>query len=94
MKSTVFFAQSGCFLPFLIILNLFFGLTFFKPLIWLTIGIILTLLFFANSFLLAKKITSFSSKKTSKVIDVKGEVIKENNNSARITARITKKNID
>ncbi len=90
MKSLVFFAKTGCFLPLLIILNIFFGLIFFKPFIWLSIGIILGLLFFANFFLLAKKITSFSSKKNSQVIDVDGEVLKENNNSARIT----KKDID
>jgi uncharacterized membrane protein len=85
MKSAVFFAKTGCFLPFLIILNLFFGLIFFKPLIWLTVGILLIMLFFVNSFLLAKKITSFSSKRNSKVIDVEGEVIKETTKSSRIT---------
>lgn len=93
MKSTVFFAQSGCLLPFLITLNFFLGLFFFKPVIWLTIGLILIIMFFINSFLFTKKIASLTpntSKKHSNVIDINGEVIKENNTSARIT----KKDID
>ncbi len=87
MKSAVFFAKTGCFLPFLIVLNLFFGLIFFKPLLWLTVGIVLILLFFANSLLFVKKIASFSSKKNPNVIDIEGEVINENHHSTRITAQ-------
>jgi hypothetical protein len=76
MKSVVFFSQSGCLLPLLILWNLFFGWMFFKPLIWLAIEGILVLLFTLNSYILARRISSFTAKR-SNVIDVEGEVVEE-----------------
>ncbi len=79
MKSTVFFVKSGCLLPQLIILNFFFGWLFLPVLSWLVVGVILILLFVANSYLLAKKIASGSPKRKG-VIDVQGHVVEEKDN--------------
>lgn len=77
MKSTVFFVKSGCLLPQLIIFNLFFGWLFLPVLSWLVVGVILILLFAANSYFLARKITSGTSSKRKGVIDVQGQVVEE-----------------
>ena len=77
MKSTVFFVKSGCLLPQLIILNLFFGWLFLPVLLWLAVGVILIVLFVVNSFLLARKITSGTPSKQKDVIDVQGQVVDE-----------------
>jgi len=75
LKSFIFFSQTGCLLPILIIFNLFFGLIFFRPVLWLSIEVILILLFMLNSFILTRKI--ISSNKRKDAIDVEGEVIEE-----------------
>jgi len=77
IKSFVFFSRTGCFLPLLIILNLFFGWLIFKPRYWIIIEAILILLFIINGFIITRKIISTSSKKRDDVIDVKGEVVEE-----------------
>lgn len=78
MKSIVVSAKLGCLLPLLIILNLFFGWMFLKPVLWLGIEIILAVIFLLNLFLLSgaiKRIFSNSPKYRKDTIDVKGEVV-------------------
>ncbi|MCX5706639.1 MAG: hypothetical protein NTW13_03100 [Candidatus Omnitrophica bacterium] len=65
---------SGCFLPFLIVFNLFFGWIFFKPLFWLASEAILILLFLFNSFLFKRRIAS-ATKKRDNIIDVEGKIV-------------------
>ncbi|MFH1640582.1 MAG: hypothetical protein ABIA66_01325 [Candidatus Omnitrophota bacterium] len=78
MKSFVLFSRAGCLLPFFIIFNLFFGLFFFSPLIWLSIQVILILIFLINGYIITRKVTSFTSCSGSdNVIDVKAEVMEE-----------------
>lgn len=77
MKSVVFFSQSGCLLPLLILLNLFFGWILLKPLTWLAIEGILIFLFIVNILILSKHISTLSPKKDKDVIDVEGEVVEE-----------------
>ena len=72
----IIFSQSGCLLPLLILINLFFGLAFFKFGTWLAIELILILLFLLNSLFMARKIFS-QPRKNNKVIDVEGKVIEE-----------------
>ncbi len=67
--------QAGCFLPVLIVLNLFFGWMFLRPATWLLVGVILIALFLLNSYLVVRKIKSFSRSKDA--IDVEGEVVEE-----------------
>jgi len=76
MKSIIYFSQSGCLLPLLIIFNLFFGWIFLKPLTWIAAEGILVLLFFINSFFLARSILK-PTKKRSGVIDVEGQILEE-----------------
>ncbi len=76
IKSFVFFRRTGCFLPLLIILNLLFGWIFLKPKLWLLTETILILFFIINSFIIARKIISVSSKRDD-AIDVKGEVVED-----------------
>ena len=76
MSSLLFVSQAGCLLPILILLNLFFGWLFFKPLTWLAIEASLILLFMFNSYILARRISS-ASRKNRKIIDVEGEVQEE-----------------
>ena len=72
----VFISQSGCLLPLLIMLNLFFGLFIFKPLTWLLVGIVLALLLMLNSYAASRR--SFAApRKRGNVIDVEGEVVEE-----------------
>lgn len=77
-KSVLLISQTGCLLPLLILLNLFFGWMFFKPLVWLSIEGILILLFMLNSYILARRISSFLAK-GNKVVDVEGEVVDDKN---------------
>ncbi|MDD5595287.1 MAG: hypothetical protein PHY94_03470 [Candidatus Omnitrophica bacterium] len=81
MQSLVFFSQTGCLLPLLIMGNLFFGWLFLKPLYWLGLEGALILLFLLNAVILSKKI-SFSSKEKKRkgVIDIEGKVISEKKN--------------
>lgn len=83
MKSVVFFSSTGCLLPLLICANLFLGWLFFKPLDWLLIELALILIFMLNCFIVAKGITSNLSKRDN-VIDVEGQVIKENQKQNRL----------
>jgi hypothetical protein len=76
IKSFVFLSRTGCLLPLLIFLNLFFGWLIFKPRYWLIIEAILILLFIINGFIITRKIISVSSKRDD-VIDVKGEVVED-----------------
>ena len=76
IKSFIFFSRTGCFLPLLIILNLFFGWIFLKPLYWLLLEVVLILLFAINTYIITRKITGFS-KKRDDVIDVEGKVIED-----------------
>ncbi len=69
-------SQTGCLLPSLILLNLFFGWMFFQPLAWLSLEGVLILLFIINFFILARRISSLPGKPNN-VIDVKGEVVEE-----------------
>jgi len=75
MKSVFFIGSSGCLLPLLILINLFFGWMFFKPATWLLIEGILILLFILNSYILIRRVSSFT--KRSNVVDVEGEVVEE-----------------
>lgn len=75
-KSFLLVSQTGCLLPMLMILNLFFGWIFFKPLIWLFTEGALILLFIINSYVLIKKVSSLSARR-SDVIDVEGQVVEE-----------------
>jgi len=76
MRSFVFFGQSGCLLTFLIIANLLFGRIFFRASHWLLLELGLILVFFLNSVILTRKITS-SFKKRDDVIDVEGKVVED-----------------
>ena len=76
MNSIFFISQTGCFLPFLILFNLFLGWLFFKPLTWLAIEGFLIILFLFNSYILARRI-SVASRKNRKVIDIEGEIVEE-----------------
>ena len=76
IKSFIFFSRTGCLLPLLIILNLFFGWMFFKPIIWLSMEGILILLFIINSYILTRRISSFSGKRNN-AIDIEGEVVED-----------------
>lgn len=76
LKSFVFLGRSGCLLPLLIILNLFFGMLFLRPLYWLILEIILVLFFIINGYILTKKIFS-TTRKRENVIDVEAEVVED-----------------
>ena len=76
IKSVVILSQSGCILPLLILLNLFFGWMFLKPLYWIGTEAALILLFFLNAVILSRSISDFS-KKNSRVIDVDAEILEE-----------------
>jgi len=80
MRSVFFFSQSGCLLPILLMFNLFFGWLFFAPLIWLSIEGILLVLFFVNSLILLRRISSMTSKVSpgrEGAIDVEGEIVED-----------------
>ena len=70
------FYKGGCFLPFLIIFNLIFGLLFFPVRTWLAIEGILILLFVVFSYFFSKRILN-SVKRNDNVIDVEGEVVED-----------------
>jgi hypothetical protein len=74
---TVFY-NNGCLLPFLIILNLFFGRLFFSFRVWAAIEGILLVLFVISSYIFSQRIIkSMRSKGRGNVIDIEGEVIKD-----------------
>lgn len=70
------FYNSGCLLPFLVIFNLFFGRIFFSFRAWVAVEGILIIIFLANSYIFSKRIMN-SVRKKDNVIDVEGEVIKD-----------------
>ncbi|OQB09746.1 MAG: hypothetical protein BWY16_00927 [Candidatus Omnitrophica bacterium ADurb.Bin205] len=74
-----FLYRGGCFLPFLIIFNLFFGWLFFGVRVWLAIGLGLSLVFVIYSYLLSRRISFGINKPASKgnIIDVEAEVLPE-----------------
>lgn len=77
MNRSIFFAsRTGCLLPGLIALNLLFGWLFFKPLVWLAIGLIMILLLFLNAVIFVKKLTG-TPRRRSNVIDVEAEKLDE-----------------
>jgi len=77
VNSVVFLSRAGCFLPLLILFNLFFGWIFLKPLHWLMLGAALILLFITSGYIGMRKILRDSSQKPGDAIDVKGEVLDE-----------------
>lgn len=74
MKSVLILSQSGCFLPLLIILNLFFGWMFLKPGLWLLIEAGLVILFIINALILMKNLSRMT-KKGKGVVDIEGKVL-------------------
>lgn len=75
-KSFVFVSHAGCFLPFLMMLNLFFGWMFFKLTAWLFIELGLVLLFVLNSVIFTKKLFS-AVPRSSGVIDIEARVVED-----------------
>jgi hypothetical protein len=76
MKSFIMAGSAGCFLPLLIILNLFFGWLFLPPLYWFLVESVLIVLFLANSAALTRTIFSDAGPhKRDGVIDVEGKVV-------------------
>jgi len=87
----VWMGSSGCLLPFLIILNLFFGkLIFNSTRLWLGVEAILILLFILKINLIARKVGQLgrdlasdkksrgqSYKPQGRVIDVEGHVVED-----------------
>ena len=69
-------ANSGCLLPLLIVLNLFFGRLFLDTQQWLAIGGILALLFLLNSYISFRRIIRTPRKNQGGAIDVEGKVLK------------------
>lgn len=68
--------STGCFLPLLMILNLFFGWLFLSPPHWFLIEGALIVLFLASSAAMARKIFSRTEPhKREGVIDVEGKVV-------------------
>ena len=89
-QSVMFFAQSGCLLPLLIILNLLFGWMFLKPGAWLIVGAILIGLFWINSLVLAKKISSAVSPHHRRgAIDIEAEVVDDGKLKAKNKKHLT-----
>lgn len=82
-NSFLFVSQTGCLLPLFIILNLFFGWLFLTLLQWVVIEALLVLTFIIKSFILTKKIRSGYSGHD-KIIDVKGEVIRDNKDQGQL----------
>jgi len=72
----MFIAYSGCLLPILIVLNLFFGRLFFKTSAWLVIEGILILLLMLNSYISFRSVFTAKRRKRGGVIDVEGKVMK------------------
>ncbi|MDD5027764.1 MAG: hypothetical protein PHV58_04695 [Candidatus Omnitrophica bacterium] len=70
-------SYSGCLLPLLIVLNLFFGQFFFKTGQWLAIEGILILLLLFHSYFAARRVKSSQRNNPKNVIDVEGKVIED-----------------
>ncbi|MBN1913591.1 MAG: hypothetical protein JW788_04245 [Candidatus Omnitrophica bacterium] len=74
-KATLFFIKAGCFLPFLMILNLFFGWLFFPVFYWFIAELALIFLFIISMYFL-KRIIFTSTQERNGVIDTEGKVVK------------------
>ncbi|MDD2679639.1 MAG: hypothetical protein PHO03_02390 [Candidatus Omnitrophica bacterium] len=70
-------SYSGCLLPLLIVLNLFFGQFFFKASQWLAIEGILVALFLLNSYIVTRRFKSSQRNNPKNVIDVEGKVVED-----------------
>ncbi|MEI6631814.1 MAG: hypothetical protein WCL25_04295 [bacterium] len=78
MKATVILANTGCLLPLLIILNLFFGWIFLEARYWLLFEAVLVTVFIFNSYIMARRLfNSPKHKRNDGVIDVEGQVIED-----------------
>lgn len=76
-KSFLLFSQTGCLLPLLIALNLFFGRIFFSFWVWLFTGVVLALLFLRNISLATQKIVQEAKRHSrGEVIDVEAKVVR------------------
>ena len=83
----VFTGQSGCLLPILIMLNLFFGKDIFNSTrLWLTVEAVLVLLFIIKIHVFTRKISEqFRSvggnnrnyNSQDRVVDIQGQVVEE-----------------
>ena len=85
-SSFVILSQAGCFLPFLITFNLFFGWMFLSKFRWLLLEAGLILIFIINGVIITRKIFSAAASSTSSsnpspqrkgVIDVDAQIIDE-----------------
>lgn len=77
---TGFISRNGCFLPIIILFNLFFGWMFLPAHTWLFIEGILIILFFINSYIFLRRLSSIPLRRATKgdeVIDVEGEIVEE-----------------
>lgn len=73
----IWMGSSGCLLPFLIILNLFFGkLIFNSTRLWLGIEALFILIFILKINILARKINQQFRPK-GKVVDIEGQVVED-----------------
>jgi hypothetical protein len=73
----MFIGCSGCLIPLLLILNLFFGKLFFSAEQWLAIEGLLFLVLLLTSYINLRRFSfTKQSKKRSNVIDVEGKVVK------------------
>lgn len=86
-KQFVLFSQAGCLLPGLLLVNFVFGWIFLKPLLWITVGLVLLLMFILNLIVTARKVMSFVNTKEDSVIDVEAQVVDEGNDRARLIDR-------
>jgi hypothetical protein len=88
MKSFMMVGSAGCFLPLLIILNLFFGWLFLPPLHWLLIEGALIVLFLASSAAMTRTIFSnLNPHKRDGVIDVEGKVVDDAGSKDKLSDR-------
>lgn len=80
----IFFARTGCALPFLIILNFIFGWIFLRPGCWAALEVFLIGLFILNIIFLKNKLFSAfntspknarGDKKNGSIVDIEGEVL-------------------
>jgi len=73
----MFIGCSGCFIPLLVIFNLFFGRLFFSTKQWLAIeGVLLVLLLLSSYISLRRFSRPSQRKRQDNVIDVEGKVVK------------------
>ncbi len=69
---------SGCLLPLLIVLNLFFGRTIFKPQAWFVIEAVLIFLLLLNAYTFSRRLKSRPrNNPPENVIDVEGKVVED-----------------